>query len=146
MRIVFKFFSNIFFLIFLCIEYIKKSVTYTFSMLKLRIQERAFYSTKKTVLQEQRKELNRINRENTKKNLKELADLLNLELNRYNYDIDEDDINRLKKMIKKSVNEMSLKNLTILYKIFFETPKIDVLNKVDKLLKTDAFSDTDKEG
>ena len=142
---MFKILSYIFFVVILCKEYLTRCVIHVFSMLKLRIQERAFYSTRKTVLDEQRKEFNRINTENTKENLKELANLINSELNKYNHDIDEDDINRLKKMIKRSVNELSLENLTILYNIFFESPKIDILNNLNKLLKTDGLLNSDKE-
>ncbi len=65
--------------------------------------------------------------------LKELADLLETELNKYQRSMDDQKFSRLKGIIIKSLNKGDLKNLTTLYNILFEIPKNEILSELYKL-------------
>ncbi len=115
---------------------------YIVSQKQLICQKRKFRNFRNNILKSQKDRLKQISDEDTKKHLKELADVLNRELDKYQQNIKQECFYNLKVMIKTDVEDMNLDNLTILYRIFFTTPNSDIVNELKKMSKDD---DSDRE-
>ena len=137
MRTVIRVIYDIAFIIALLIGHLFKGIVYVLSLLGLKLQEVSFGVSKANLKRRQQDEFRRINDRHTKIHLKELADLLETELSKYQQDIDSQKFYRLKGLIKKSLDKGDLKKLTIFYTILFETPKNKVLTELYKLLTSD---------
>jgi len=141
MRIFLRIVYGIAFFIFIFISEFRRTQHYILSMIWQIIQRISFRFSKRNVLHKHQSEINRINNENTKKHLRELANVLKEELNKYRNDINPQDFYKLRKLIERNYLNMDLGNLTIVYKIFFETSKASILPELVKLIKSKAFSD-----
>ena len=100
-----------------------------------------FRFSKRHILHKHQNEFNRIYEDNTKKHLRELANILKKELKKYRSDINPQELYKLRKLIERNYLNMDLGNLTIVYKVFFETSKADILPELAKLIRIKAFSD-----
>ncbi len=141
MRIFFRIVYGIAFFIFIFISEFRRTQHYILSIIWQIIQRISFKFSKRNVLHKHQNKINRINDENTKKHLRELANVLKEELNKYRKDISPPAFYKLKKLIERNYLNMDLRNLTIAYKVFFETSKASILPELAKLIKSKDFSD-----
>ena len=141
MRIFLKIIYGVAFYISICISAFRRSLQYILSITYRIAQWINFRSSRRRILHKHQDEFDRIIAENTREHLRELVNVLKKELNMYRNDISPYDIYKLRRLIERDYRELDLGNLTIVYKIFFETSKTSILPELEKLVKTRAFSD-----
>lgn len=134
MRIFIKIVYDIVFVFIWLMSHLYKGVTYFISLLTLRFQEVIFKVSKANLRRKQKIEFDKLNDRHTKIHLKELANLLESRLKKYQENIEEKKFYKLKKIIAKCLNQGDLKSLTDLHDILFDTPENEVLAKLDKFI------------
>ena len=143
MQIFLRIIYSLAFFISISISTFRRILQYILSITYRMVQGISFRSSRWSIIHKHQDEFDRIIAENTKKHLRELVNVLKKELNTYRADISPYDLYQLKKLIERDYDEMDLGNLTMVYKIFFETSKASILPELAKLVKTRAFSDND---
>lgn len=124
-------------LIFILIVLIKKSfniIENIIFLLRLKFQDINFNRSKNNLNLQQKNKFKKINDRHTRIHLKELADMLESELEKYESHMERNKIQKLKRIININLNKENLKNLTILYTILFETPKNRIIEELNKFL------------
>ncbi|MGB3207035.1 MAG: hypothetical protein WBB28_18780 [Crinalium sp.] len=129
-----KFIYNIAFGIRLCLSWLLKGLLYMLAKTFLIIQPLKFKLSKYTLSQIHKYRLKKIDDEHTRQHLKELADLLDKELNKYRQDIGKQNFYKLKIYIWRSLNNMQLASLTKLYNILFETTENLIPQELNKFV------------
>jgi ferredoxin-fold anticodon binding domain-containing protein len=127
MKILTRIISDVFFTFALLINHLLKAIIYLVSLLNLKLQKIFFGVSKANLKRKQQAEFRRVSDRNTRIHLKELADLLEAELNKYQQKLESQKFYKLKTIIAKSLDRGDLDTLTSLHKILFDLPNEDVL-------------------
>lgn len=127
-------YDTVFFAI-LCIGYLLKAIIYLFSLLGLGMQALYFRVSRGSFAYRQRSKFRQMDYEDTRKHWKELVDVLEVELNKYQQKLTTQEFYLIRAIIAISFTRTNLKSLTKLHIILCETPKNEVLIELRKFLK-----------
>jgi hypothetical protein len=135
MRILIRIVYDAFFAFSLLVNHFLKSIVYLVSLLNLKLNEMFFGVSKANLKRKQQAEFRRVSDRNTRIHLKELADLLETELNKYQQKIESQKFYKLKTIIARSLDRGDLGTLTSLHEILFDLPSNDILKRLSNFDK-----------
>lgn len=119
----------------LCVSYLLKAIIYLFYLLGLGMQALYFRVSRGSFAYRQQSMFRRMDYEDTRKHWKELVDVLEVELNKYQQKLTTQEFYLARAIIVISLKRTNLKSLIKLHIILCETPKNEVLIELRKFLK-----------
>jgi hypothetical protein len=127
-------YGTVFFAI-LWVGYLAKAIVYLFSLMGLGMQALYFRVSRGGFIYRQRSKFRQMDYEDTRKHWKELVDVLEVELNKYRQELNNQEFYLLRVIIAISFKKTNLRSLTKLHVIICETPKSEVVIELREFLK-----------